>query len=65
MITLDLNYYSEDDENYHEENNDEDLTHIDGIKYSYDTICVLVKNSKTHIFQSLRHCYKKLDMKSN
>ena len=52
IVTLDFD--DDDDENYHEEDDFESLVQVDGIKYSYNTMCAIVKYSKNHTFQSIQ-----------
>ncbi|CAF2029929.1 unnamed protein product [Rotaria magnacalcarata] len=63
IITLDFDYYNDDDDEYQKEDNNEDLTSIDGVTYSYDTMCSIVEYSKTHTFLSLRNLYKNIKYK--
>ena len=65
IVTLDFDNYNDDDDdaNYHEEDDFESLVQVDGIKYSYNTMCAIVKYSKTHTFQSLHHRYKNIKHK--
>ena len=67
IVTLDFDDYNDDDddddENYHEEDDFESLVQVDGIKYSYNTMCAIVKYSKTHTFQSLHYRYKNIKHK--
>ncbi|CAF2033758.1 unnamed protein product [Rotaria magnacalcarata] len=58
IVTLDFDDYNDDDENYDEENNEEGSVPINDVKYSYGTMCAIVKYSKTPTFQSLRHRYR-------
>jgi hypothetical protein len=44
IVTLDFNtYYNDDDDEYQEENMNTTSFNIDGIKYSYDTMCAIVE----------------------
>lgn len=62
--TLDSNVY-DDDEEYQEENHDDTSHNIDGVRYSYNTMCTIVEYSKTHTFTSLRSRYKRIKSKQH
>ena len=57
--TLDLKV-DDDDEEYQEENNDDTPCNIDGVRYSYNTMCDITEYSKNHTFSSLRSRYKRV-----
>ncbi|CAF3943698.1 unnamed protein product [Rotaria magnacalcarata] len=63
IVTLDFDYYNDDDDEYQGEDNNEDLTSIDGVTNSYDTMCSIIEYSKTHTFLSLRNRYKNIKSK--
>jgi len=66
IVTLDFNtYYNDDDDEYQEENMNTTSFNIDGIKYSYDTMCAIVEYSKSHTFSSLRNRYKRIKSKQH
>ena len=58
-------YMPNDDYNsdYHEENMNDTSPDVHGIKYSYDTMCAIVKYSQTHTFTSIRRRYRQIKYK--
>ena len=63
VVTLDFDEYADNNEEYTVENRAENLTIMDGTKYSYDTMRAVVDYSKTHTFSSLRSRYKSIKYK--
>ena len=63
--TLDFYINDDEDEEYQKENKDDTLCNIDDIRYSYDTMCVIVEYSKSHTFSSLRSRYKRIKSKQH
>jgi hypothetical protein len=63
IVTFDFDEYDDCSADYEEEDKNDVASNVDGIKYSYDTMCAIVKYSKTHTFTSIRRRYKQIKYK--
>lgn len=60
---MDFNEYDDCSADYQEKDENAVTLNVDGIKYSYDTMCAIVEFSKTHIFPTLRRRYRQVKHK--
>jgi hypothetical protein len=65
IVTLDFNEYDDCGADYQEEDENAVVLNVDGIKYSYDTMCTIVEFSKTHAFPTLRRRYRQENIRNN
>lgn len=63
IVTLDFDEYDDCSADYQEEDKNDVASNVDGIKYSYDTMCAIVEYSKNHTFNSIRRRYKQIKYK--
>ena len=63
IVTLDFDEYDDCNPDYQEENMNDASAGAHGIKYSYDTMCAIVKYSQTHPFTSIRRRYRQIKYK--
>jgi hypothetical protein len=63
IVTLDFDEYDDCSADYEDENKNDVVSNVDGIKYSYDTMSAVVEYSKTHTFTSIRRRYKQIKHK--
>ncbi|CAF1365518.1 unnamed protein product [Adineta ricciae] len=64
IVTLDFNEYGDCSADYQEEEDDNAVAlNVDGITYSYDTMCPIVEFSKTHTFPTFRRRYRQIKYK--
>ena len=57
IVTLSLDEYDDSNGDYQQEDTNDISSNVDGIKYSYDTMCAIVEYSKKHTFSSIRRRY--------
>jgi len=50
IVTLDFDEYDDCSADYQEKDKNDVASNVDGIKYSYDTMCAIVEYSKNHFF---------------
>ena len=62
-VTLDFDEYDDCSSDYQEEDENDIASKVDGIKYSYDTMCTIVEYSKNHTFASIRRRCKQIKYK--
>ena len=63
ILTLDFDEYDDYNPDYQEENMTDTSPDVHDIKYSYETMCAVVKYSQTHTFTSLRRRYRQIKFK--
>jgi regulatory protein YycI of two-component signal transduction system YycFG len=63
IVILDFDEYDDCSANYEEEDKNDIISSIDGMKYSYATMCAIVEYSKTHTFTSIRRRYRQIKYK--
>jgi len=63
IVTLDFDEYDDCSGDYQEENERDIVLNVDGIKYSFDTMCTIVEFSKNHTFSTLCRRYRQIKHK--
>ena len=63
IVTLDFDEYDDCIGDYQKEDKSDIVLNVDGIKYSFDTMCAIVEFSKNYTFSTLRRRYKQIKHK--
>ena len=63
ILTLDFDEYDDCSGDYQKEDKSDIVLNVDGIKYSFDTMCVIVVFSRNHTFSTLRRRYRQIKHK--
>lgn len=63
IVSLDFDEYDDSSGDYQEEDEHDIVPNVDGIKYSFDTMCAIAEFSKNHTFSTLRRRYRQIKHK--